>query len=208
MIENESEDSMDDDKPMEKNDDSAMEEIEEEINEVEVRGDAVLEEFVNLISKINNYKVTYDFTTEGIEFSQIQYVYNGEIRTDTKTQGLEDRVFILEEGIYTCTNMGSWICFEAPEQEEYVFNDGLEEVKANPDKFKEGVTKIEPRTIIGQATTCFNLVSEEFNYDYCLNSNGITLLISGTNGENQFDYIATDYSGDVSASDLTLPEEP
>jgi hypothetical protein len=183
-------------------------EVEEETNDVEVTGDAVFEEFVSLITQIQNYKVTYDVTAESLEYSQVQYMYEGEIRTDATAQGIESQTYILEEGIYSCVNYGGWNCYEASSDVEDSFNDGLEEVKANPDKFKEGVTKIEDQTIIGQATSCFNLKTEDTDYDYCLNSNGVPLLIAGTSGGNEFSMTATDYETSVSAEVLNLPAEP
>lgn len=182
--------------------------MEDDINsesEIEVYDSEVFEEFIALLSKLPNYRVNYDVTAAGQNYELIQYVYNGEIRSDITTQGVETRTFILKSGIKTCTNMGSWMCFDVPSEANEQTSNNVEEIKENPDKYRNNVISVPSQTVLGQQTSCFEVSDNGSDYIYCLNSNGVPLLIEGTTNGSEYIQIATNYSASVSAEDLVPP---
>ncbi|MDD4251360.1 MAG: hypothetical protein PHX27_04180 [Candidatus ainarchaeum sp.] len=171
-------------------------------------GENVFSDFVATISLIGDYKVAYNVNTGGQTSVMTQYVKDGEIRTDSQAAGYTARAYILSNGMFTCSQVAGWLCFDFTQQTESSLNSGFELIKENPNAYQNKLTGAGTKVVLDQTTQCYTISDTDAITTYCLNSVGVPLFLQGTANDVEWSMIATSYSNNVLTSDLKLPAEP
>ena len=156
------------------------------------------------------WQVDYDIVSnaQGTQFqsTMIQYFKGADkIRSDTKTQGVESRTYLLNGELTSCTQTsGSWNCFKIEKQKDNVedVENGLESNPANYEVTTDG-TKV----IAGVTTKCFKVLekSQGATIRYCFSGEAIPLYISFVSSQASTEMTAKSFSKSVSDSVFDIP---
>ena len=176
------------------------------------------DEFESYFTKSNlQWKIAYDLKSNagGEEMtSQMTQYMKGEtrFRTDMAYEGMESRVYVVDETFTMCTKQNNdWSCFKSEPSEDDATVDTQEweeEYETNEENYR--ITSDGTKTVAGVSTKCFK-VSEITNTDaivrYCFASDGAPLYIYMSDDDYMSEMTATSYSKTVSDSDFTPPAE-
>jgi len=181
--------------------------VKEMVVEPEKVSDDVYADFAQALNSLPEYYVKYEITGTNMPSTMSQYLKKSKMRSDVTTEGIEARSFIVDKVITSCTNQGSWQCYQINSAETAV-NNGLDNIKENIEDYKSKVTKEPSRTILGMKTECFKVTDDKGWYIYCWNSKFTPLFIGGTQSNQEWSMTAIDYKESVADSVFDLPAAP
>lgn len=165
-----------------------------------------------------NYWVSYqmempDHPSLNVE----QWLQGDKFRIDTQVQGTTARLYRIGDQITNCIAQGSnWTCFRMPSLQQMTAPgmqgiDNLEDIKNNPQDYRNQITKTGTRMIAGERATCFQVNDAENPGSWlsCYsNQHGIPLYMEGQHSEGTWKMTATDFRLSVQESDFSLPAQP
>ena len=183
-------------------------------------GDVVTELTQLMKNQMNmNYHVDYEATISGSGTPsmdmQMSYYMQGvtRMRVDVNSFGIESRSYVMDGKYVSCTNMmNNWNCMEYVADDDYMdeYEIGTIDDRTIDEVFNSQVTRLPPRTIAGQLSSCFRTVQDEYTIDYCYTADGIptyirTLSDSNADYASETEMIATRVSKTLPAGTFELP---
>ena len=112
----------------------------------------------------------------------------------------------------TCTNMmNNWNCMEfmADDEDMKEYEIGSIDEKSIDEVSESSVTRLPPRTIAGQISSCFRTKQDESTIDYCYTSDGIPTYMRTVSDSNNVktdtEMIATKVSKTLPVGTFDLP---
>lgn len=167
-----------------------------------------------------NYHVDYETTMSGSgmpeETMTMSYYMQGiqRMRIDTKIMEMETRSYIVDEKYTTCTKlMGAWTCMDFSSDEDYEYDETPSTTTWDESTINEvdqgTVTRLPPRTIAGQVSSCYRVEHEGSLVDYCYTADGVPTYVrtfsdyDGSTSETEM--IATYVSKTIPTGTFDLP---
>ncbi len=150
------------------------------------------------------FEVEYQLTANGVASKMTQFVKKSLLRTDISAQGVESRVYVTADGMFTCMNQGDWSCFTLNKGQES-YDSAVKDVEANPENYK--IEKLPNREVAGTSASCFRITTEG-TVEYCLSGEGVPLYMKSTGDGYTSEMVAQRYSLSVPDSVFKLPAEP
>lgn len=165
-----------------------------------------------------NYWVSYQMEMTDHPTMMVEQWLKGEkFRLDTQLQGTTARLYRRGEQVTNCLAQGNtWTCFRLPSLNQLTGPgiqglETLEEIKNNPQAYRNHITAAGMRVIAGETTTCFKVNQLETRDPWlsCYsNHHGIPLYMEGQYEEGTWKMTATDFQTSVSDRAFSLPAQP
>lgn len=150
------------------------------------------------------FEVEYQLTTDDQSSKMTQFVKKNLMRTDMMAEGVESRMYVTADGVFSCMNQGEWSCF-GMKQGQKSYDDVVDEVEANPEQYT--IKKLPDKQIAGTTASCFRITTEG-TVDYCLSKEGVPLYIKSSGSGYESEMVAQRYGLSVPDSVFKLPAEP
>ena len=175
-------------------------------------------EFESLFGKRNlQWRIAYDINSamgDQQSTSQMTQYIKGEdrFRTDMTYEGMESRMYFVEETYTMCTRQnGEWSCFKSePSDAEDTVDSTAWESEYEENEENYNILADGTKVVAGVTAKCYKIVDES-NADavvrYCFSSDGAPLYMYFSDEESTSEMIATSYSKSVSDNDFTPPAE-
>jgi CheY-like chemotaxis protein len=167
-----------------------------------------------------NYWVSYEMEMPGNPAMRVeQWLKDDKIRTDMRIQGTNARLYFLGQEAISCISQGSnWTCLKMPSLDQMMAMapgvqgiETLEEIKNNPQDYRDQITAAGTRVIAGETTSCFKMTEPESSETWlsCYSNNhGIPMYMEGQQSNGTWKMTATDFRISVQDSQFSLPAQP
>jgi hypothetical protein len=174
-------------------------------------------EFNAYFAKRNlQWKIAYDLKSsaqgEQTTMQMTQYMKGEQkFRTDMTVQGMESRMYMVNEVYTMCTKSdGNWACFKSEPSKDTTASTEKWEDSYEEDTTKYNIVEDGTKNVAGVSTKCFKITeisNTKATVRYCFANDGAPLYMFFTDGENTSEMIATSYTKSVSDSDFNPPAE-
>ena len=167
-----------------------------------------------------NYWVSYEMEMPDNPTMRIeQWLKNDQIRVDTQVQGINTRLYLLGNQAVNCISQGSgWTCLKMPSLDQMIAMvpgvqgiETLEEIKNNPQDYRDQISAAGTRVIAGETTTCFKMTEPESRETWlsCYSNNhGIPMYMESQQADGVWKMTATDFRLSIQDSQFSLPAQP